>query len=307
MIRTLAEPADLSPQRPNVVAERARFDWHAWRRRLVAAAFQRRFRRAGSGLCGPGELPVHGIHRVLLCRPNHRLGNAVLLSPLIREIETLYPGAEIDILASDAAVALFAHRFRVRKVFAVPGRAARHLLRTIGLLHEMRRSHYDLAIDTSLGSQSGRLALAWAKSRYKLGFPDPHDARYAAWQGQVWPEHHAQRAVFLLRSAYAGTIADPAFPPLDVGLTAQERVEASQVLSALCCKPGTQLQPVLGIFTNATGAKRLDEAWWTAFVAAFRAEVPRFASSIWSPRMVARSSVKTSRRSTHRTCAVWRH
>lgn len=274
MIRILAERSDLSPTRPRAVGSRLAFDWHAWRKKSVASAFRRVFRRAGGGLCGPGQLPVHGIHRVLLCRPNHRLGNAVLLSPLIREIEALYPGAEIDILASNAAVELFANRFRVRKVFAVPNKAARHVLGTIGLLHEMRRSPYDLAIDTSLGSQSGRLALAWARARYKLGFPDDAAGHDSAWRGHLWPEHHAQRAVYLLRQAYAGAVTDPGFAPLDVGLTAQERADAAQVLSALCRKPGSRLQPVLGIFTNATGAKRLDEAWWSAFLAAFRVAVP---------------------------------
>ncbi len=180
--------------------------------------FARLFRKAGAGLCGPGQLPIHGIHRILVCRPNHRLGNSVLISPLIQEIERLYPGAEIDLLASDAAAELFSCRFRVRRVFPLPAKAARHLLRTLRLLWEMRAAHYDLAIDMSLGSHSGRLALALARSRYKLGFPDGMQAVRGPWAGYAWPSHHAQRAVLLLRSAFAGPIVEGAYPALDVGL-----------------------------------------------------------------------------------------
>jgi len=34
--------------------------------------------------------------RVLVCRPNGRLGNTLLLTPLLQELERVFPGAEID-------------------------------------------------------------------------------------------------------------------------------------------------------------------------------------------------------------------
>ncbi|NUO71710.1 MAG: lipopolysaccharide heptosyltransferase family protein, partial [Frateuria sp.] len=97
---------------------------------------------------------------MLVCRPNHRLGNALLLSPLIQEVEALYPGAEIDIVGSDAAVSLFADRFHVRRVFALPRRVARHVLFSAKILRNVRSGRYDLAIDACNGSQSGQLVLA---------------------------------------------------------------------------------------------------------------------------------------------------
>ncbi|TAL91533.1 MAG: lipopolysaccharide heptosyltransferase family protein, partial [Rhodanobacter sp.] len=64
---------------------------------------------------------------MLVCRPNHRLGNSVLISPLISEIEALYPGAEIDVLGSQVTATLYAERFRVHKIFVLPQKIARHL------------------------------------------------------------------------------------------------------------------------------------------------------------------------------------
>ncbi|MEO5830044.1 MAG: hypothetical protein ABIQ36_05695, partial [Rhodanobacter sp.] len=66
--------------------------WDAWRRTVVAGVLGRMFRQVGGQMCEPGGLPTTGIHRVLVCRPNHRLGNSVLISALIAEIEALYPG-----------------------------------------------------------------------------------------------------------------------------------------------------------------------------------------------------------------------
>jgi heptosyltransferase-3 len=34
------------------------------------------------------------VARILVIRPNHRLGNQLLLTPLLQEIEKLYPAAK---------------------------------------------------------------------------------------------------------------------------------------------------------------------------------------------------------------------
>jgi ADP-heptose:LPS heptosyltransferase len=255
-----------------IVALRAVSRWNEIRRKVVASRLRRMFRKVDSRLCEPGSLPAQGIHRVLVCRPNHRLGNAVLMSPLIQEIETLYPGAEIDILAADAAAALFSTRFGVRQVFALPQRIVRHLWFTTRLLREMRGNEYDLAIDASEGSQSGRLVLALARARFKLGFPDKAINPDSAWHAFAWPRHHAQRNVFLLRTACGAT--GRAFPPLQVGLSPDEMAQARQLVTALRDKPDQPPRPMIGVFTNATGAKRYGEDWWLQFLQTFEALCP---------------------------------
>ena len=245
--------------------------WDRWRRSLVTSAFRRTLRDAGGRLCEPGGLPVYGVHRVLVCRPNHRLGNALLLSPLIQEVEALYPGAEIDIVGSDAAVSLFADRFHVRRVFALPRRVARHVLFSAKILRNVRSGRYDLAIDACNGSQSGQLILALTRAKYKLGFPDEATSPASRWHSLAWPKHLAHRSVFLLRTAYAGR-TDDRYPSLGIGLSAREKEEAAEVLRTLCRK--SSFTPVLGIFTNATGAKRYSEAWWIQFLHVFQEQCP---------------------------------
>jgi heptosyltransferase-3 len=85
------------------------------------------FRRLGSHLCEPDGLPVEGIHRVLISRPDHRLGNTVLVSALINEVEALYPGAEVDRVGGDATDTIYSLLSGVHRVSAFPRKIARHL------------------------------------------------------------------------------------------------------------------------------------------------------------------------------------
>ncbi|MEO9077874.1 MAG: glycosyltransferase family 9 protein [Rhodanobacter sp.] len=248
--------------------------WDTLRRKAVAGVLRGVFRRVGGALCEPGGLPCNGIHRVLVCRPNHRLGNTVLISALITEVETLYPGAEIDLLGSQATADLYADRFRVHRVFVLPQKVARHLWSTFLTLRALRRSHYDLAIDACNGSQSGRIALALAQARYKLGFPDPTLSPESRWHALTSPDHLAKRSVFLLRQAYAG-VTRAGYPKLNLDVTPAEKRAANLVMSSVCSGTRKQCGPIVAIFPNATGAKCYSEEWWKQFVDTFHALCPQ--------------------------------
>lgn len=243
-------------------------------RKLVAVLFRRMFRQLGGRLCEPGGLPAEGIHRVLISRPNHRLGNTVLISALIIEVEALYPGAEIDLVGSDATDTIYSPLFGVHRVFALPGKIVRHLWYSAGVLREIRSCRYDLAIDACNGSQSGKILLSLVNARYKLGFPDRGSGLDSDWHAFQWPAHLAHRAVFLLRKAYAGRTSQ-VYPPLRVLLSPTEIAQAGKMLSCICIGRG---QPgpgrVVGVFANATGAKCYGEKWWADFLGTFQALCP---------------------------------
>ncbi len=248
----------------------------ALRHRAIALLFGRLFSAVGGQLCEPGQLPTRGIHRVLICRPNHRLGNAVLISPLLAEVEALYPGAEIDMVSGgEAARMLFTNRFQVRQVFCLPRKIARHVWQTITLLRQLRCNSYDLAIDACHGSQSGRLLLGIVKARFKLGFPDARANADSLWRSLPWPEHLAHRSVFLLRTAYAGKVDRPC-ETLNLRLSDDERQQAGKALAAVLggMQQAAAGRPVVGIFANATGAKRYGETWWKEFVDALLVSQP---------------------------------
>jgi ADP-heptose:LPS heptosyltransferase len=275
-----AEPVGPSTTALPVPPGRLASRWDVLRRRVVARCFAGLFGGVGRDLCEPGQLPAQGIYRVLICRPNHRLGNALLISPLLAEVEALYPGAEIDIITGGhAASMLFAHRFQLGRIFSLPPRIARHLWFSASLLRALRGKSYDLAIDACDGSQSGRLLLAMVRARYKVGLPDELVNPHSAWHALVRPEHFAQRGVYLLRMARSGVSAPP-YPPLSLPLTTAELHEGKAMLARVLGEPAASAvpagagaadtRPVLGLFANATGAKRYDTAWWRSFVAALQ-------------------------------------
>ncbi len=241
------------------------------RRQMLDAVFGRRMRSIDAQLCPPGGLPADDIHSILVIRPNHRLGNTVLISPLLRELETLYPGAEIDILASGgAAQILFSTRFQTHRVITLDRRMPRHPVRTLRQLRATCNTPYDLAIDASMDSNMGRLILGRSTARYKLSFPlqEPAEGEMARYREDC-PAHFALRNVHLLRTASGRGTQDP-WPTLNVLLSENELARGRKALHALFAHTDP-LPPnafVLGVFANATADKRYPGDWWSRFMQA---------------------------------------
>jgi ADP-heptose:LPS heptosyltransferase len=237
------------------------------RRRAAQLGMRAITRTAADGHAAP---PLSGdIFRVLICRSSHSLGNTLLITPLLREIEATWPGAEVDIVTRNAvAEEVFSGYASVRRGIALPRRGLRHPLALARGLRQLGRQEYDLAIDTDPRSQTGRALLLRSHARNKLGFAggsksgaishsvDPSGA----------PRHNGQYPVHLLRAA--AQQPQQAFPPLDLRLSQLEKDAGAQLLSRVAAKsdPARGQRGVVGIFANATGGKLLPRAWWQQFM-----------------------------------------
>ncbi|HEY8011620.1 MAG TPA: glycosyltransferase family 9 protein [Rudaea sp.] len=250
------------------------------RRRLAQRGMQL---VAGDGRSASAQmqaLPASGVFRVLICRLSHSLGNTLLMTPLIQEIEATWPGVEIDLVTrSPAAAEIFAGYDCVQNIFCMPRHGVRHPLRFLHLLRSMRDAHYDLAIDTDPRSQSGRALLLRSRARYKLGFvSDSKGGTLShAIDPQAAPKHAGQFPVYLLRAALRRPASE--YPPLDLRLTHAEHEQGGQILARLTAQiPGAGAKKgIIGIFANATGPKFLDEAWWRDFMPAIETHFADFA------------------------------
>lgn len=79
----------------------------------------------------------------------------------------------------------------------------------------------------------------------------------------------AQWPVYWLRRRLAGAPedGDPGFPLLDIRLASNERETARAALAKLPgAGRGDPDRPILGVFANATGAKRYSADWWRRFL-----------------------------------------
>jgi ADP-heptose:LPS heptosyltransferase len=208
------------------------------------------------------------------------LGNTLLLTPLVREIQTTYPGAEIDIVTrSEAAADIFAAFAAVRSVYCLPAHAFRHPLRYLALLHRMCSVRYDLVIDPCPRSRTGRALLGLARGRFKVGFTSNRKLG-ALTHGiplPASPKHVGQLPVFLLRSALQRHMSN-AYPFLDIALSSEERQHGSRAIEELIGSDSASTKRgVIGVFANATPPKLLPTEWWRTFTDAIEAHYTEYA------------------------------
>lgn len=241
-------------------------DIQSLRRRLAGRLLRSTLGRGEAE--APAVLPATGIFRILVCRSSHSLGNTLLLTPLLQEIEALWPGAEIDIVSRNPiAPEIFRNYASVRHVFCLPRRGLRHPLQLAAVLRRLKRQEYDLAIDTDPRSRTGRALLLRSRARWKLGFSG--DGKSGALSHAVppapMPRHHGHYPVELLRAVAARR--RQGYPPLDLRLSRSEREQGAQILARLFAETsGGDGRGVVGVFANATGGKLLSKSWWQHFM-----------------------------------------
>ncbi|GGA20552.1 glycosyltransferase family 9 protein [Dyella nitratireducens] len=223
-------------------------------------------------------LPAKGIYRILVCHVSHSLGNTLLLTPLLSELEKVYPAAEIDILTrSPIAETVYGHFFNVLRIFRLPAHGVGHPFQFFGTLRRMRKIRYDLAIDADPLSQTGRLLTLLSNSTYTLGFSSPkkHGEITHAVPLPDTMESKGRRPVYLLRHAMGRDVAAE-YPVPDIRLSTDERTQGKDALMRSLAASGITSpgRGIIGIFGNATGNKLLGEAWWTRFMQVLEAAHP---------------------------------
>jgi ADP-heptose:LPS heptosyltransferase len=240
--------------------------------RSALARGEKRTGTAESELCG-GASPT-----ILICRPNTRLGNTLLMTPLVQEIEATLPAARVDILtACPAAHEVFREFPSVRRVYQLPFRGVRHPLRHLLTLLRVRRIRYDILIDPCPRSWTSRFLTQRLAARLKLGFESADKARGIdvgiPFEGA--PLHMGAYPVYLLRRGLLkleGDLAGADAPRLAIRLTELERRTGKEALRRVI-GPGPS-GPVVAVAAHATGAKRFSVAWWRHMIAALRTRLP---------------------------------
>ena len=247
---------------------------HQWRRRMSRGLLHRLLPRPAEA--GDGPLPLAGIHRILVVKVSHTLGNTLLVTPLLRELETAYPGAEVDVVTrSPVGAAVFAGYPGVGTVYVLPRHGFREPLRLLRAIRAMRRARYDLAIDVDVRSQTGRALVNLVRPRHSLGFVGPAKRARVRHEVEVpaSPRGVGALPVYLLRRARRD--ADYGrYPGPRMRLSEAEREAGRRRLAAvLAHSPQAHAVatdaaplPVIGVFANATGAKCLPLDWWTRFL-----------------------------------------
>ncbi len=242
-------------------------DWQAARRALA-----RRLLRPSAVPAADTAIAARGITSVLVARPNHRLGNVLLLTPLLQELERLLPQARVDVLAGPPFAACLLEGYpMVRRVDTLSARPLHQPSALWQLWRELPRRGYTLALDAAERSQSARWVVTRSAARWRVGMDDAPDASGLT-QAIAFADcgvHQAQMPVRMLCAALGHDLA-AAPPPLAVRLRDAERAQGRARLQRLLGE-AAPAAPRIGLFAEATGAKRFAHAFWQALAAALRA------------------------------------
>ena len=224
------------------------------------------------------SLRADEVSTILICRINGRIGNTLFLTPLIRYLHQLLPAAAIDLaLAYPAAAELLRGLPGVRRIIVFPHRQPYRIGRYLAALRSLRACRYDLAIDPTEFSSSGRAMLALTRSRYRLGFESR--AQWAPLTHAVplplQAMHQAVRPLYLPHRIF-GAPLEPQAVRLWLPLPESELAEGRRLIAqAIAPKPLLAPSNAFGFFAHAANLKRIDRSWWLSFWQTFLALEPQ--------------------------------
>ena len=205
------------------------------------------------------------VKNVLISRPNQRLGNTLLITPLIQEIVKTFPDAKIDLFVKGkVAPIVFANYPQVDQIIELPKKPFKELFAYIKVWFKLREKNYDLVINVEKSSSSGRLSTTFAKAKYKL-YGDEF-IKNEVDEDQI---HYGKYPVYQFRKfveLFTKKEASAPYPILNIQLTQQEIEQGKTTLNKIFQDSNKK---TLAFFTYATGAKCYPVEWWNDFYALF--------------------------------------
>lgn len=196
------------------------------------------------------------IVNVLICRPNSRLGNQLLITPIIQEISSDFPESKIDLFVrGGAAFAIFKNYRNIDRIIKLPQKPFRNIIQYLYVWYGLRRKNYDLVINVDHGSSSGKLATKLSKSKRKI-FGATDEKLLAVYSDYI---HMAKAPIYSLRKSFGvDSKMNNAIPTLDIKLDSSEKKRGEELLFNIV----KNNKATICIYTYATGAKCYPIEWW---------------------------------------------
>jgi ADP-heptose:LPS heptosyltransferase len=198
------------------------------------------------------------IRRILISRPNSRLGNQLLLTPLVQEISLNFPNAKIDLFVrGGVASIIFENYENIGRIIRLPKKPFKELFAYIGVWISLSKNRYDMVVNAVNDSSSGRLSTALARAQIKI-YGNEYQVLKDKYKDYV---HIAKTAIYNVRyylSQLGYEVNAAALPVLDMKLTSSELAEGKKLLNNLV----SEKKRTITLYTYATGGKCYPEAWW---------------------------------------------
>lgn len=212
------------------------------------------------------------IKRILICRPNQRLGNLLLITPLIEEVTATFPECKIDLFVKGTlAPIVFKNYTNINLIFKLPKKPFKTLIQYFQVWTKIREQHYDIVINVDKNSSSGKLATQFAYSKYKFFGDSDEDIQLK----HKDYEHIAKYPIYNFRSYLTQLgleINENPIPSLDLKLSSLEIAEGKKLLNDIVNND----KKTICLFTFATGDKCNSALWWGNFYDQLKTEYKNY-------------------------------
>lgn len=228
----------------------------------------------GNGYSEPnvGDLIIADIKKVLIIRPNHRLGNQLLLTPIVQEVSNTFPDCEINLFVKGGvAYPVFDNYKQINKIIQLPKKPFSNLFTYVKGWVSINQTEYDLVINGDKNSSSGKLLTQISKAKFKI-FGD-HYEKMASKHPDY--EHISKYPVYNLRhylKKLGLSETNSSVPLLDIKLKDSEIEVGKKILDTII----KNQKKTICLYTNATGDKCYSEDWWLTFYAQLLEEFPEY-------------------------------
>jgi heptosyltransferase-3 len=198
------------------------------------------------------DLRCEKIDKILLARPNFRLGNSILALPSIHLFRKNYPNAKIDFVGSPVSQALIAN-LPVDKHYQVGRGFPESSWAYPALLMNLRHEHYDLAVEVSCSQSAlGAFLVGLSGARLKVGREGKWDFWYDAKISK--PTELNKYRLLPAFVAAMGLETEEVFPKII--LSAAEVAAGSEIIRSAGLRDRA---PIVGVFVG--GRKRHGKRW----------------------------------------------
>lgn len=207
-----------------------------------------------------------GIEKILIIRPNFRLGNALISTPVIDAFRDRFPSARIDYLATDKTWPLLQQR-PVDHFYLLSRTAILRPWQCVTLLRRLRAQRYDLAVQVSGGSTSGFIVTRLIGARYSMGSGKGNQRWYSI-EAEGKSSHAYDAIVNLTRPLGVACRNRPLLQ-----LTEQERYQAMMKIQQLASLHSDDPSDTnfIAIFVGGHQNKRWPLEFWLILIDAMEA------------------------------------
>lgn len=208
------------------------------------------------------------VRSVLLVRPNFRIGNTILATPLIPALRERFPGAQLHVLGTEITEPLLAH-LSIDGVHVVSRAFILRPWRLLALFRRLRAARLDVAVEAGMGSFSGGLYAWLSGARYRIGVEGP-GARFLNVRVPRPLFAHAYDGI----PRFARSLGAACDESLIYRVAPDEADTAARILSEHAGADPDLGRGFVALFVGGHLDKRLSHELWTAIFAQLeRAEV----------------------------------